>query len=159
MSKKPAAAAPVVEAKEPEPIAVSDIVTASGKFTLPDGSQYEGSCKEVNGIRVREGQGTFSSGPEKYVGTWENDDMHGEGEYTFSSNAVYKGNFVKNTFQGEGTYIFPDGAKYIGSWNQNKMHGNGTYTDKDLVEFKGEFFNGLYNSGRSYISLRNTKTN
>jgi hypothetical protein len=38
------------------------------------------------------------------------------------------------------------------------MHGVGNYTDADGVQWNGNFFNGLYDSGRSYLSLRPAKT-
>jgi hypothetical protein len=37
------------------------------------------------------------------------------------------------------------------------MHGEGEYRDADGVSWKGNFFNGMYDSGRSYLSLRPTK--
>jgi hypothetical protein len=114
---------PSIEVNEPE------IVTGSGVFLYPNGSQYDGEWKSVNGIKFRNGVGTFTSGPEKYQGEWENDLMNGEGVYHFSSGSCYTGSFVKNAFEGlqiveevlrltnpvligHGLYSFPDGAKY-----------------------------------------------
>jgi hypothetical protein len=57
-------------------------------------------------------------------------------------------------FDGEGAYVFPDGAQYKGMWCAGKMHGRGEYIDSSKIVWNGEFFNGLYDSGRSYISLR-----
>ena len=37
---------------------------------------------------------------------------------------------------------------------ENKMHGYGSYTDAEGVVFKGQFFNGKYNIGRAFVSLR-----
>ncbi len=142
---------------EPEPVKIEVPETGSGDFLLPDNSKYSGEWKVVNGLKQRCGTGTWISGPEKYVGQWDNDSMNGQGEYTFSSNSVYNGNFSNNLFHGEGVYSFADGASYNGSWFANKMHGKGLYTDADKVEFSGDFVNGLYNSGRSYISLRQNK--
>ena len=34
------------------------------------------------------------------------------------------------------------------------MHGYGSYTDVEGVVFKGQFFNGKYNNGRAFVSLR-----
>jgi hypothetical protein len=34
------------------------------------------------------------------------------------------------------------------------MHGFGVYKDGEGVEFKGQFFNGKYNNGRAFVSLR-----
>lgn len=135
--------------KEPE------IVTGNGHFNLPDGTEYEGDWKESHGKKVREGHGTYVCGPEKYVGNWVNDRMHGKGEYHFSSGAIYNGDFQDGMMSGEGDYTFPDGATYKGQWTANKMHGQGTYVDKERVEYSGRFVNGLFDSGKSYISVRN----
>lgn len=149
-SKKGKVEAPVVEApKEPE------IVTGHGEFSFPDGSFYEGDWKETQGVKVREGHGTYICGPEKYVGSWVNDRIQGKGEYHYSSGAVYTGDFQDGMMHGEGEYIFPDGASYKGQWMANKMHGQGTYLDKEKVEYGGRFVNGLFDSGKSYISVRN----
>ena len=40
------------------------------------------------------------------------DDMHGQGRFTFASGASYQGCFEHNKFSGEGNYTFPDGKQY-----------------------------------------------
>lgn len=108
-----------------------------------------------NGTKLRQGRGKMTNGPEQYEGTWENDTMHGEGEYIYASGARYKGSFHSGAMHGQGQYTFPDGAIYIGAWNSNKMHGEGVYVNKDKAEFGGQFVNGLLSTGKSYISVRN----
>ena len=105
-------------------------------------------------IKKRHGQGVYINGPESYSGSWDMDTMNGLGIYKFSSGAIFEGNFSCNSFEGMGKYVFPEGATYEGVWKNNKMHGQGTYTDKDGIKFTGQFFNGLYDSGASYIELR-----
>lgn len=34
------------------------------------------------------------------------------------------------------------------------MHGQGRYVDKDGVEWAGQFFNGKYDNGRVFHTLR-----
>ena len=85
---------------------------------------------------------------------WASDCQEGEGVYKFNSGAVYTGNFSRGAFHGQGKYLFPDGAYYEGEWNMNKMHGRGEYVDANKVSYKGDFFNGLYDSGRSYVNVR-----
>ena len=89
-------------------------------------------------------------------GAWVNDKMHGDGVYKFASGSVYEGAFRENMFHGKGVYLYADGAKYVGQWENNKMHGQGEYTDAAGVIWSGTFFNGLYDSGKTYVSLRPT---
>eukprot|EP00607_Mallomonas_marina_P005466 CAMPEP_0182426724 /NCGR_PEP_ID=MMETSP1167-20130531/13250_1 /TAXON_ID=2988 /ORGANISM="Mallomonas Sp, Strain CCMP3275" /LENGTH=155 /DNA_ID=CAMNT_0024608381 /DNA_START=214 /DNA_END=681 /DNA_ORIENTATION=+ len=131
-----------------------EIPSGHNVFLFPDGSQYEGDWTEIEGVRVREGRGIFTAGPEQYEGEWKNDQMCGKGKYKFSSGAIYEGEFQKNLFEGEGEYRFADGSIYRGIWRSGKMHGQGTYTDSNKINWKGMFFNGMYDTGRSYISLR-----
>ncbi len=123
---------------------------------FPDGGRYQGDWQQLgeNGVKTRHGQGVWTCGPEEYSGSWVTDAMSGEGTYKFASGACYRGSFVNNQFEGKGEYIFADSATYLGEWKGGKMHGEGVYTDKDKVSWSGSFFNGLYDSGRSYISLR-----
>ena len=34
------------------------------------------------------------------------------------------------------------------------MHGEGTYTDGANASISGTFFNGMYDTGKTYISVR-----
>jgi hypothetical protein len=89
-----------VEEVAPEINLEPEIVSGSGVFLYPNGAQYEGEWKSLNGIKYRDGQGIFTFGPEKYSGEWKNDLMNGEGVYHFSSGACYTGLFVNNAFEG-----------------------------------------------------------
>jgi hypothetical protein len=139
---------------EPEVPKEPEYVLGNGEFDFPDGSKYIGDWKEGAGKKVREGQGTFIIGQEKYVGAWVDDKMNGYGEYYFSSGSVYKGHFHNNIFNGEGEYTFPDGAKYSGGWQNNRMHGEGTYTDSSANVYRGQFINGTYDSGDMWKPVR-----
>lgn len=142
--------------EEPEP------VVGEGTFNFPDNTKYTGQWIEIDGVKSRHGQGSFTFLSSKttagcdeiYTGDWEMDMMTGQGSYTFASGNKYKGGFKNNSFEGQGEYLYTDGASYVGQWHNNKMHGKGVYTDSNDVKCSGEFFNGMYNSGRSYISLR-----
>jgi hypothetical protein len=126
----------------------------NGAFTFSDGSSYAGEFVTVNGVKVRQGKGTYSSMSESFEGTWAQDRQEGEGVYKFNSGAEYSGNFSAGAFHGQGKYTFPDGAYYNGDWNMNKMHGKGEYVDANNVSYKGDFFNGLYDSGKSFVNVR-----
>ena len=148
MSKK----APVTEEVEPEAEVMS--IKGNGSFIFPDGSKYTGDYVDTGGTKVREGDGLYIFGAESYKGGWANDQMSGKGKYKFASGNIYDGKFANGMFEGQGQYTFSDGATYVGSWKQNNMHGNGEYTDTNNVKWNGTFFNGMYDTGKSYISLR-----
>lgn len=50
--------------------------------------------------------------------------MHGKGKYSTLYES-YEGDFVDNTFEGQGVYIFKSGAKYEGSFKNNQFEGKG----------------------------------
>ena len=84
MSKAPAKK----DAKGKEPEVVPEVVVPKieiGVFSFDDGSTYDGEVEIRDGIKVRHGRGTYSNGPESYVGAWANDLMNGEGQYKFAS--------------------------------------------------------------------------
>jgi hypothetical protein len=141
MSKAKGKGPAVVEEAPPEP------TYGQGQFVMPDRSTYIGEYMDMVGVKTRHGQGTYVNGSESYSGAWVNDQMSGEGEYTFGSGAVYRGTFKENLFEGVGTYTFPDGTTYTGSWKGNKMHGHGTHISADGLVTIGEFVNGIYRSG------------
>jgi hypothetical protein len=98
---------------EPEPQEeVEQVVTGSGEFVFLNGSRYVGDWKSTGDVKQRDGEGTYTNGPEEYTGQWVDDRMEGRGKHTFSSGAVYEGELVNNMFEGTGTYRFPDGSTY-----------------------------------------------
>jgi hypothetical protein len=127
---------------------------STGEFTFSDGSTYSGDFAVVNGTKMRQGLGTYTSARESYTGGWEKDLQSGEGTYRFNSGSVYEGSFSQGAFHGNGKYTFPDGAFYEGEWNMSKMHGQGSYTDPKQQVYAGTFYNGLYDNGVSYVSVR-----
>jgi 1-phosphatidylinositol-4-phosphate 5-kinase len=103
---KEAEVEPVPQVVEPK------VETGSAEFVFSNGATYKGAWRSTDGVKVREGQGQYTYGPEQYVGNWKDDAMSGEGRMVFSSGAVYEGHFERNMFEGVGTYTFPDGAVY-----------------------------------------------
>mmetsp|Transcript_23134 Transcript_23134/g.30828 ORF Transcript_23134/g.30828 Transcript_23134/m.30828 type:complete len:135 (+) Transcript_23134:135-539(+) len=117
---------------------------------------YVGQWKLVRARKVKHGQGkiTFPGaqngqtqyGSEEYEGMWENDKMHGQGRYTFTSGAEYNGTWSEGRMNGQGKMVYADGTSYEGSWSQNLMHGEGTYIDAEGVSWHGIFVNGSFES-------------
>lgn len=64
----------------------------------------------------------------------------GRPSYTFTSGAVYEGEWIGNLRDGNGVQTWPDGAKYEGEWKNNKAHGKGKFyhVDGDIFDGKSE---------------------
>ena len=77
-----------------------------------NGARYVGAWKSSDGVKLRDGEGVYTNGPEEYSGQWVDDRMEGKGKHTYSSGASFEGELVDNKFEGIGTYRFPDGATY-----------------------------------------------
>ena len=117
---------------------------------------YIGEWKLLRGRKVKHGQGkiTFPGvtsgqtqyGQEEYEGVWEEDKMHGQGRYTFTSGAEYNGQWVEGRMMGVGKMVYADGTSYEGTWVNNLMHGEGIYVDADGVQWTGIFVNGTFES-------------
>lgn len=85
-------------------------------------------------------------GVEEYDGDWEEDEMHGEGTYKFTSGNVYSGAWDKGVMAGFGRMVYADGSSYEGTWRDNLMHGEGTYIDADQINWTGIFVDGQFDS-------------
>mmetsp|Transcript_131134 Transcript_131134/g.227003 ORF Transcript_131134/g.227003 Transcript_131134/m.227003 type:complete len:147 (-) Transcript_131134:41-481(-) len=126
-----------------EPV-VEEPQTGSGVYYFPDGSKYEGAWAKAGNppIMKRHGTGTYTEGTNIYTGQWVDDQMTGQGKFTFASGAVYEGEWLHNNFDGRGSYVWPDGSRYEGLWRCSKMHGEGMYQDLDGQRWHGRFYNG-----------------
>lgn len=71
---------------------------------------------------------TYSSGA-VYEGQWANDRKHGHGVYTFADGDVYEGEFKDDHPHGHGVYTYADGDVYDGQWRDGEKHGQGVYRD------------------------------
>jgi len=101
---------------------------------------------------------TWTSGEfrgDKYVGEWNDDQMHGWGTYYYLADNEFKGDKYKGYYEnglanGQGTYTFADGDIHVGNYKDGGKHGQGTYTfgsgewkgDKYVGEFKNDNFDG-----------------
>lgn len=104
---------------------------------------YEGGRNE-NGVRHGKGKARLPNG-DVYEGEYKNGHRSGYGKYVFKKlkgktrNACYLGHYENNKKNGQGTFLYPDGAKYEGSWKDDLRHGYGAYfyTNGDL--YRGEW--------------------
>lgn len=75
-------------------------VVHTGIFVFEkDGSRYEGDFVEIDGRRVRQGNGRWTLGPEQCEGQWQEDLMHGAGKIRFASGAAYEVQITPISFQ------------------------------------------------------------
>jgi hypothetical protein len=118
---------------------------------------------------VRMGQGTMVCGgtATTYVGKWIDGKRHGKGEQR-EKEGVYKGDFasgrfngvgdyefaldkrhryrgewIDDCFDGNGTYSFPSGARYEGLWHGGRPNGKGLKNYAPGESYLGEFSNSL----------------
>ena len=74
----------------------------------------------------------------------------------------YKGEFIKGLPDGEGTYLWKNGATYTGDWKKGKRHGKGKYEfmteEKDSVlagDWRNDKFIGIKTPLPYIIEYRN----
>ncbi|CAK8685579.1 unnamed protein product [Clavelina lepadiformis] len=64
---------------------------------------------------------------------------HGFGTHTTSSGIVYSGCWKKDKMNGKGQLRYPSGATYEGEFNDNHYEGQGVYTWPEGCAYKGSF--------------------
>lgn len=123
----------------------------SGMVAFPDGT-YTGSYIGVNKRREGIGKFVFKDGS-YYTGEWENDKMHGKGEFKSMEavkisgdltpnrkGVIYKGEWVEGKIQGKGT-LKDVGIYYEGNFVDGRIEGNGSvkYTSSGEWTYDGEW--------------------
>jgi hypothetical protein len=90
----------------------------------------------------------FSHG--KYVGEVVGGKAHGQGTYTAAKTGlIYSGQFVNNTFSGQGTMTWTNGDKFIGTW-QNDSAVSGVMTFANNKTASGTVRNGVFKESVSF---------
>ncbi|CAF0777618.1 unnamed protein product [Adineta steineri] len=80
----------------------------------------------------------------EYTGEWNNDgERHGFGQFLFSDQAKYRGQFEHGLFSGLGCITYPDGSKYDGELSQGRYNGLGVFIRCDGIKYEGQLQNGL----------------
>ena len=59
-----------------------------------------------------------------------------------SGKSVYRGEFSKGNFHGQGTFINASGYKYVGEWENGIESGKGSCILLDGAEYNGDFIDG-----------------
>lgn len=138
-----------------------DCKSGQGIFAYPDGSKYEGNF--VNG--KFEGHGTFYfANGDRYVGSFLENYPDGEGTRFMKDGKEEKGKWRKGEFlgaslvengrlgciqgdcqDGEGTYVYKEGAaRYVGTFKNKMPHGYGVCTYANGDQYKGEWSEGAF---------------
>ena len=96
---------------------------------------YRHNC--VDSIKANDGT--------KYLGTFENNEIHGQGTPTFPNGAKYIGSFKNDKLHGQGTFTYPNGTKHVGEYRQNKPNGQGI-----LYYNNGDKYVGMFKKGKRH---------
>eukprot|EP00929_Paragymnodinium_shiwhaense_P000760 TRINITY_DN100998_c0_g1_i1.p1 TRINITY_DN100998_c0_g1~~TRINITY_DN100998_c0_g1_i1.p1 ORF type:complete len:447 (+),score=120.77 TRINITY_DN100998_c0_g1_i1:58-1398(+) len=137
------------EAPEPEPV-------FSQKCLKVGGQVYYGICKP--GTAANGGVGTFvrhGAGRQvttaknvigedvviyTYQGNWKDNEMDGDGSFSWPDGSSYEGAFTKGEVHGYGRFTWPEGSSYTGDWIKGQMNGKGRFDSK----FDGDFMEGAF---------------
>jgi len=110
---------------------------------------YEGQFK----LFQRCGEGVLHN-PEtgsKYVGQFQEDQFHGDGDQTWSDGSRYRGKWVSGQKHGHGEYTSADSLRYVGQWEGGRRHGQGTQEYANRDKYVGSWINGLCNGVGTYF--------
>ena len=107
--------------------------------------EYKGEYKDGK----RHGYGKYIWKDEKfrgtkYIGNWQQNQMHGKGTMFFGNGDRYVGEFMYDKFDGEGTYYYSNGTKIEGMWFDGKFQKSNTNTknvDNYVPSYKPEYTN------------------
>ena len=108
--------------------------SATVASSLPPTAQGGGGAAQLEYqggwfLGLRNGTGTMKCLNTKitYAGPWSDGRRHGRGEQVEPSG-IYRGEFASNVISGQGEYVFPDGKIYKGHWVNELFDGQGTLT-------------------------------
>lgn len=107
------------------------------------------SGERINGKKEGNGTFVFEDGS-IYTGTFDNDNINGQGILTIPGRGTYEGNFVNGKKSGQGTYKFINGDIYIGNWDNDTMSGYGTYTFSNGDSYTGQFLDNKFHGQGTY---------
>ena len=101
---------------------------------------YEGEF--INNLKNGKGKLIYKLLNEVYEGTFEKNNITGEGIYKWSNGEIYKGKFINGKMNG-GKYFWPDGSYYEGEYINNIKEGKGIFKWPNGKIFEGNFKNGI----------------
>jgi hypothetical protein len=103
-----------------------------------------GDCSNGNGTYV------FDNGS-KYIGMFNNGELHGYGTYQLLDGSRYVGNFARGKYNGYGTYYYADGRVDQGNWVDNKFSGSVAKTGCNTGDCNDGIGTFVFENGNKYI--------
>ena len=129
---------------------VNGSLNGKGIVSNNRGNKYIGDF--LNGRR--HGQGKLVTNRIDYVGDFKYDLMDGFGKITFLKDGnTYEGEFRQNEISGQGTFTWNNGDSYSGMMYKGTMNGYGKYTYANGEVYEGYYANGV-KRGRGKITYR-----
>jgi len=116
---------------------------------------YEGQFR----LYQRSGEGTLHN-PDtglRYVGQWQRDRYHGDGDNSWPDGSRYVGQWNNDQKHGYGELICADGLHYLGQWDNGKRHGNGAQEYKNNDLYTGGWWKGMCSGLGTYYFADGSK--
>jgi hypothetical protein len=104
-------------------------------------------CLCVHAVGKMHGSGIFRSSEGVYTGEFFNNQMHGQGTFTYEDGEVYFGEFFRDQRQGMGTYRFASGDVFEGEYRENERTGHGIMKFKTGHVYEGDFVGNMMTVG------------
>jgi hypothetical protein len=79
-----------------------------------------------------------------YAGGWKHGSRSGKGKYHTGFGDFYDGEFLSDTYHGQGVMLYVNGDRYMGQWEKGKWHGDGEILYVNGNSYKGKFFKNMY---------------
>uniref|UniRef100_A0A3Q0KQ76 Phosphatidylinositol-4-phosphate 5-kinase related n=1 Tax=Schistosoma mansoni TaxID=6183 RepID=A0A3Q0KQ76_SCHMA len=116
-------------------------IIGTGRFSMKDGSIYEGSF--IDGEICGSGRRFYAISKNEYIGHFMFGERHGYGLMKYGNGSTYEGDWYHNLQQGHGKYVDVDKNKYVGEFFRNKKNGPGClYSHK--FSYIGYWKNNIY---------------
>ena len=112
-------------------------------ITYSNGDVYVGEI--VGGCRHGHGVMSFAATGDIYEGTFQNDEITGNGVFKYSNGDVYEGGFINSQKHGNGVFTYANGNKYEGNYANDVRSGKGKFKWASGASYEGDFSNDLKN--------------
>lgn len=116
---------------------------------------YEGFF--LNNKKNGKGKLLFKTTFDFYEGNFIDNNMTGEGFYSWANKDTYKGSFINGKMHGQGIYTWQSGRTYEGSYINGIKEGWGILRHNNKILYEGEFKDGVPD-GTGYVYKKSIKT-